>query len=457
MTELLDSINSILWGVPTLILILTVGLILTVCSKFAQFRLLPSAIKLFLRGIRKNNLNKQGISGYRALCTALAATVGTGNIAGVAGAIAIGGPGVVFWMWVCAFLGMIIKMAEVTLAMIYRKKNAIGEYAGGPMHMITIALPPKYHFLAYIYAFFGIVASFGVGNATQVNAVIEGVKSVAESADVTFGVKETLFLGSIIAVLISKAFANGAIGIGRWAEKLIPVASAAYILLAAGVLFLSFSQIPTVIAVIISGAFSPKSITCGAVSSVFLTLRVGTSRGIFTNEAGMGTASIAHASAEGNHPIEQGLMGIVEVFLDTIVICTLTAFVILCSGVEIPYGNDPGILLTMDAFSSVYGNWSRVILTLLSCIFAFATILGWGLYGARCAQFLFGDGVWKYYVLAQVAGVIIGSILNTAVVWVIAEILNALMAIPNLIALYLLTPEFKKVVNSFKKKAHSSE
>ena len=171
----------------------------------------------------------------------------------------------------------------------------------------------------------------------------------------------------------------------------------------------------------------------------------------------MGTASIAHASAEGNHPIEQGLMGIVEVFLDTIVICTLTAFVILCSGVEIPYGNDPGILLTMDAFSSVYGNWSRVILTLLSCIFAFATILGWGLYGARCAQFLFGDGVWKYYVLAQVAGVIIGSILNTAVVWVIAEILNALMAIPNLIALYLLTPEFKKVVNSFKKKAHSSE
>lgn len=458
MVKILDFVNEVLWGVPTMILILLVGILLSIRSRFAQFRLFPMAVRKFIGSFRNKGQSDGGMSGYRALCTALAATVGTGNIAGVAGAIAIGGPGVVFWMWVSALLGMITKMAEVTLAIIYRRKNTAGEYAGGTMHMITMGLDKKYHFLAYVYAFFGVVASFGVGNATQVNAVMNGIKSIASSFQLSFGLKQTLFLGIIIAILITLAFRNGVNTVGNWAEKLIPAASALYILLAIGVLVMRYWAIPDAFAAIISGAFHPRSVTCGMISSMLLTLRVGMSRGVFTNEAGMGTAAIAHASAASVTPAQQGLMGMIEVFLDTVVICTLTALVILCSDISIAFGTDPGIKLTLDAFSSVYGNWCRIALTVLSCVFAFATILGWGLYGARCAQFLFGDRVWSCFVLVQALAVIIGAVMNTAVVWVIAEILNALMALPNLFAILLLMPRFKTEIEWFQgsKKLHSS-
>lgn len=458
MVKILDFVNEVLWGVPTMILILLVGILLSIRSRFAQFRLFPMAVRKFIGSFRNKGQSDGGMSGYRALCTALAATVGTGNIAGVAGAIAIGGPGVVFWMWVSALLGMITKMAEVTLAIIYRRKNTAGEYAGGTMHMITMGLDKKYHFLAYVYAFFGVVASFGVGNATQVNAVMNGIKSIASSFQLSFGLKQTLFLGIIIAILITLAFRNGVNTVGNWAEKLIPAASALYILLAIGVLVMRYWAIPDAFAAIISGAFHPRSVTCGMISSMLLTLRVGMSRGVFTNEAGMGTAAIAHASAASVTPAQQGLMGMIEVFLDTVVICTLTALVILCSDISIAFGTDPGIKLTLDAFSSVYGNWCRIALTVLSCVFAFATILGWGLYGARCAQFLFGDRVWSCFVLVQALAVIIGAVMNTAVVWVIAEILNALMALPNLFAILLLMPRFTTEIEWFQgsKKLHSS-
>lgn len=458
MVKIFDFVNEVLWGVPTMILILLVGILLSIRSRFAQFRLFPMAVRKFIGSFRNKGQSDGGMSGYRALCTALAATVGTGNIAGVAGAIAIGGPGVVFWMWVSALLGMITKMAEVTLAIIYRRKNTAGEYAGGTMHMITMGLDKKYHFLAYLYAFFGVVASFGVGNATQVNAVMDGIKSIASSFQLSFGLKQTLILGIIMAILITLAFRNGVNTVGNWAEKLIPAASALYILLAIGVLVMRYWAIPDAFAAIISGAFHPRSVTCGMISSMLLTLRVGMSRGVFTNEAGMGTAAIAHASAASVTPAQQGLMGMIEVFLDTVVICTLTALVILCSDISIAFGTDPGIKLTLDAFSSVYGNWCRIALTVLSCVFAFATILGWGLYGARCAQFLFGDRVWSCFVLVQALAVIIGAVMNTAVVWVIAEILNALMALPNLFAILLLMPRFTTEIEWFQgsKKLHSS-
>ena len=370
MQKILETTNVIIWGIPVLSMILVVGILLSIRSRFAQIRLFPLAFRKFLQGFQKSEKDKAGISGYRELCTALAATVGTGNIAGVAGAIAIGGPGVIFWMWICALLGMVTKLAEVTLALKYRTKNSAGEYVGGPMYVIKHGLPKKYHFLAYFYSFFGIVAAFGVGNATQVNAVVDGMKSIAVLVGIDFGMPQALILGTVLTILILTAFKRGAGGIGSWTEKLVPIAAIGYILLAAGVLISRNAQIPHAVSAIISGAFNPKSATCGVIGYAFLTLRVGASRGVFTNEAGMGTASIAHAAADVSHPVEQGFMGVIEVFLDTIVICTLTALVILCSGVSIPFGSDPGITLTMEAFSVVYGDWCQVLITGLVCIFA---------------------------------------------------------------------------------------
>lgn len=452
MESVLEKINAAVWGIPVLSLILIVGVYMTVTSGFAQIRLLPTAVRQFILSLKGNSRSTKGISGYRALCTALAATVGTGNIAGVAGAIAIGGPGVIFWMWICAILGMITKFAEVTLAVHYRQKDKDDCYIGGPMYIIKNGLPKKMHFLSFVYCYFGIVAALGVGNAAQINAVIDGVKSIAGSMQHALGNREELLLGVFLAVLVFLSFRKGAAGIGRIAEKLVPFASVIYIFLAITVLCFKFREIPAAFSKIIQGAFSPEAVTGGVLGSFFLTLRVGTSRGVFTNEAGMGTASIAHAASEVEQPIDQGLMGIMEVFLDTIVICTLTALVILCSGVPIPYGTDPGLSLTLDAFSLILGDWSRVLLTVLTCIFAFATILGWGLYGARCSEFLFGERAWKQFVFAQTVAVILGAVLNTSVVWVFSEIVNGLMAIPNLIALAMLSGVFISILKDYQNK-----
>ena len=450
MENIIRTINAALWGVPVLALILIIGIYLSVSTGFIQIRLLPAAIKRFFHNLVDTRNQKQGISGYRALCTALAATVGTGNIAGVAGAIAIGGPGTIFWMWVCAILGMVTKFAEVTLAQRYRVRNNTGEYVGGPMYMIQYGLPRKYACLAYMYAFFGVVAALGVGNATQVNAVVEGIKNMASALEFELNITWRLIIGVILTILIMRAFRFGASGVGSWAEKLVPIASLVYICLCIFVLIICRRQLSTAMQAILIGAFQPRSMTCGVVTSVYLTLRVGASRGVFTNEAGMGTASIAHAAAEVDHPVEQGLMGIIEVFLDTILICTLTALVILCSGVDIPYGADTGITLTMDAFSLVLGDWSRFVISGLVCILAFATILGWGVYGMRCAQYLLGESVWKKYIAFQGCAAMLGVLLRTSVIWLLAEIVNGLMAIPNLIVLFLLSPEFIHIIKEYK-------
>lgn len=444
MYALLEKINAAVWGLPLLILILGVGFYISIRTRFAQFRLLPKALKAFLRQFSKGN-DTEGISSYRALCTALAATVGTGNLAGVAGAIAIGGPGAVFWMWICALIGMATKFAEATLAVQFRRSSKSGEPIGGPMYMIENGLHKKWHILAYIYCCLGVVASFGVGNATQINTVIGGAVSIADMFCIELSMTERIMIGCVLSVLLMVLLSGGAKRIGTAAEILVPVVSVGYIFLGIIVLILKADAIPGAFIEIIRGAFVPRAVTGGVVGSFFVTLRIGASRGVFTNEAGMGTASIAHASGNVKHPAEQGLMGIVEVFIDTIVICTITALVILCSGVSIPYGTDTGVTLTAEAFSAVFGDWVRIPLTFALCCFAIATVLGWGLYGTRCAQFIFGDGAWKKFILLQGMFVIIGAVLNTGTVWVMADIVNGLMAIPNLIALFLLTPELVRL------------
>lgn len=457
MIDILQTVNGFVWGVPALILIIAVGAYLSVCTGFAQFTLFPQAFKEFLIKLRGRKNTKNGTSPYRALCTALAATVGTGNLAGVAGAIAIGGPGSVFWMWICALLGMITKYAEATLAVRYRTKNKSGEIVGGPMYLIRDGLGQKWNWLANVFCFFGVVASFGVGNATQVNAVVGGINSALSFLGLRETVTKNWVIGIMLAVSVGFMLLGGSSRIGSFAERLVPFASMLYIILATGVLFIRFEMIGKAFKSIIYGAFNPLAVTGGILGSTFQALRVGASRGVFTNEAGMGTAAIAHAAADVDYPAEQGLMGIMEVFLDTILICTLTALVILCSGVDIPYGTDAGVLLTTDAFSQIYGNWITIPISVALCCFAFATILGWGLYGARCAQYLFGEKVWKPYALMQVLVVIVGAVMNTGTVWLIAEIVNGLMAIPNLFALAWLSPELAKLTAQFRNIAREKQ
>ncbi len=452
MSERIETVHKLVWGAPVIVLMIGVGLFLSLRLRFVQITMLPKAMGIFWSKLFPKR-KEEGTSSFQALCTALAATVGTGNLVGVAGAICLGGPGAIFWMWVCGILGMATKYTEALLAVHYRVKTKEG-FLGGPMYVIREGLGKGWMTMANIYALFGVVAAFGVGNAVQINAVITGINSVL----VRTGREETgltnLFLGVLLAMLVGTMLLGGAKRIGSAAERLVPFAAGAYILMCAGVLLMNIQEIPAAIVRICQGAFDPRSVTGGMLGSAFQALRVGCSRGVFTNEAGMGTASIAHASAQVSHPAEQGLMGVMEVFLDTIVICTLTALVILVSGVPIPYGADGGAELASLAFASVYGKAASVALAVFLCLFAIATILGWGLYGARCAEFLFGCRAWKYFALAQTAVVVFGSVLDTAAVWQLAEIFNGLMAVPNLITLAALSADVVRLTNAYRQSGH---
>ena len=448
MTKILELINGFVWGVPALLLIVGVGLYFSIRTRWVQLRLFPHGCRLFLRQFRRTP-EADGISGFRALCTALAATVGTGNLAGVAGAIAIGGPGAIFWMWICGILGMVTKFAEATLAVRYRCRDGQGRWVGGPMYMIRRGLGSRYGYLAKVYCFFGIVAALGVGNATQVNAVVTGVTGAVAALGGRVSPAIPWITGLILGALGVLMLRGGAKRIGAAAELLVPFAACAYVLLSLGVIICCRRSVPAAFTAILRGAFSPAAVTGGTLGSAFAALRVGASRGVFTNEAGMGTASIAHASAEVEHPVQQGLMGVMEVFLDTIVICTVTALVILCSGVPVPYGTDAGAALTAEAFSCVYGSWANLLIAVFLCCFAVATLLGWGLYGLRCAQFLFGEEAGKSFALLQGAAVMAGAFLKTDTVWLLSETVNGLMAITNLIALARLSPELLRLTKEY--------
>ena len=449
MTQVRLYIQDVILGLPAAALILGVGLFLTLRLGFPQLGLFPRAVGLFFRRMFAGKRDG-GVSSFQALCTALAATVGTGNLVGVAGAICLGGPGAIFWMWVCAFFGMATKYAEAALAVRYRVKTPDG-YAGGPMYTMAYGMGQRFRPLAKAYCVFGILAAFGVGNTAQVNAVVTGVNAAVSRFGGQPSRMGNLLMGLTLAVLAGFLLFGGAKRIGAAAETLVPLAAGAYLLLCVGVLLVFRRRIPIALGQILTGAFCPRAVTGGMLGSAFHALCVGCRRGVFTNEAGMGTASIAHACAEAE-PAEQGLMGMMEVFLDTIVICTLTALVILVSGVPVPYGVDTGAELTTRAFSQVYGAGASVFLAAALILFAVATILGWGLYGARCAQFLFGG--WKGFAAAQTAMVVLGAVLDTETVWQLSELANGLMALPNLICLAALTTELRRITKEYKNPAH---
>ena len=447
------AVNNFIWGVPAMVCIFGVGLYLSVRTNFLQIRKFPYAIKTTLgRIFRKRDASDGAITPFQAVCTALAATVGTGNIAGVAGAIAIGGPGAIFWMWVSALFGMCTKYAEVTLAVHYREINANGELVGGPMYYIKNGLSKKWHWLAYLFAAFGVLTVFGTGNATQVNTITTAINSallnynvISESAVST----SNLIIGIIIAILIAMILLGGIKRIGHVTEKLVPFMALLYILLGLGVILLNIQNVPSVFASIFRGAFQPRAVTGGIVLSMFTSLKKGVSRGIFSNEAGLGTGSIAHACADTKKPVKQGMFGIFEVFTDTIVICTLTALVILCSGVAVDYGKAAGAELTILGFTSTYGSWVSIFTAVAMCCFAFSTAVGWGLYGARCIEFLFSEKVIKPFMVIYSLVAILGATANLGLMWSIAETFNGLMAIPNLIALFLLSGTVVKLTKEY--------
>ena len=398
-----NVVNNFIWGVPAMICIIGVWSAAELQNEIFTDLQIPYAMKVTIgRMLRKRDASDGALTPFQAVCTALAATVGTGNIAGVAGAIAIGGPGAVFWMWISAILGMCTKFSEVTLAVHFREKNADGDLVGGPMYYIKNGLKKNWHWLAYLFAAFGVLTVFGTGNATQVNTITTAI----DSALINYGVIEAgksgtlnLIIGIVLAALIALILLGGIKRIGRVTEKLVPFMAVVYILLALGVILLNIKNVPGVFASIFEGAFSPASVTGGAVGSFFMSMKKGVSRGIFSNEAGLGTGSIAHACADTQKPVKQGFFGIFEVFVDTIVICTMTALVILCSGVSIGYGEAAGAELTINGFTSTYGNWVSIFTAVAMCCFAFSTILGWGLYGTRCIEFLFGSKVNKPFMV----------------------------------------------------------
>ena len=444
-----QAVNGFIWGVPAMICIIGVGLLLSVRTRFIQVRKFGAAMKNTIGKIFDKTQAKDGsMSPFQAVCTALAGTVGTGNIAGVAGAIALGGPGAIFWMWCSAFLGMCTKFSEVTLAIHFREKNANGEYVGGPMYYIKNGLSKKWHFLAVLYALFGVLTVFGTGNATQVNTIVSSIHSALHNLHIIDGTvdeRANLIFGIFIAAFVAMVLLGGIQRIGQVSEKLVPFMAALYVILAIGVVILHINRVPAVFAMIFKSAFTPQAATGGIIGSMFLSMKKGVSRGIFSNEAGLGTGSIAHACADTNNAVHQGMFGIFEVFMDTIVICTLTGLVILLGAPNIVYGQAAGAELTISGFTATYGGWVSIFTAVAMCCFAFSTIIGWGLYGSRCIEFLGGEKLVRPFLVAYSFVSIIGATINLGLLWDIADTFNGLMAIPNLIALLVLSGQVKKL------------
>lgn len=453
MSEKIASINSVvnsfIWGVPAMICIIGVGILLTVRTRCIQVRKFGVAMKNTIGKIFDKTQARDGsMSPFQAVCTALAGTVGTGNIAGVAGAIALGGPGAIFWMWCSAFLGMCTKFSEVTLAIHFREKNKNGEYVGGPMYYIKNGLSKKWHFLAVFYAVFGVLTVFGTGNATQVNTIVSSVNTALMNFNILKGEPNSnvnLIFGISIAALVAMVLLGGIKRIGQVSEKLVPFMAVLYVILALGVIILNIQRVPGVFAQIVSGAFTPRAATGGIIGSMFLSMKRGVSRGIFSNEAGLGTGSIAHACADTDNAVHQGMFGIFEVFMDTIVICTLTGLVILLAAPNISYGQAAGAELTISGFTATYGGWVSLLTAIAMCCFAFSTIIGWGLYGSRCIEFLGGEKFVRPFLVVYSFVSIVGATMNLGLLWDISDTFNGLMAVPNLIALLMLSGHVKKL------------
>ena len=453
-----SAINSVVWGVPMLILIVGCGLYLTIRMGFFQFGKFGHVMKNTIGRCFGKNAQKEAAAGsvtpLQAVTTALAATVGTGNVVGVTGAIALGGPGAVFWMWVSALVGMITKFSEVTLSIRFRERNAVGDWVGGPMYYIKNGLGPKWKWLGALFATLGMLAAFGIGNMTQVNSIATSISSAVNTvapATEAYNFYICLGAGIVVAIICAVTYLGGIKRIGSVTEKLVPIMAVIYILSSLIVIIANFGSIGHVLKQIFVGAFSPDAVVGGAVGITMTTAMTrGVSRGVFSNEAGLGSAPIAQAAADTKVPVQQGMFGIFEVFADTIVICTMTALVVLMSGTNIEYGTNPGVLLTNAAFAEVFGPAASIVVAVGLVLFAGSTILSWGLYGTRCAEFLFGAKIIKPYQIIFCILVVIGSVMKLSLAWDIADTLNALMAIPNLIAVLLLSPVVIKLVKEYR-------
>ncbi len=443
-----DSVNSFVWGVPTLALLIGTGIFVTVRLNFLQFTKFGYIMKNTLGKLFVKKTSQSGtLTPIQALTTALAGTVGTGNIAGVAGAISLGGPGAIFWMWIAALFGMCTKYAEIILAVHYREVNDKGDFVGGPMYYIQNGLGEKWKWLGMIFSCFGAFAALGTGNMTQINTIATSIGSVFSSFDPEISGSDMqriyMIIGIVGALLTILVLFGGMQRIGNVTEKLVPIMACVYIITSIIVIVTHIDSLGYVFAQIFKGAFSPSSISGGLVGvGIQQAAKAGFGRGIFSNEAGLGTAPIAHAAADVDHPVHQAMYGVFEVFMDTIVICTLTAVAVLISGcAEGFYGKSAGTDLTIMAFGTTFGGRAASII-IASCItlFAFSTLLSWSLYGARCMEFIFGTKAILVYQAIYVMFVVVGATVQLSLVWQIADTTNALMAVPNLIAVLILSP-----------------
>ncbi len=426
--QIVDTMREVIWGPGMLALLLGTGIYLSVGLKGISISKIPYAFKQLFKG-RKGS-GEGEISPFNALMTALSSTVGTGNIVGVATAIALGGPGALFWMWCAAVIGLATKYAEAVLAVHYRETDELGKKVGGPMYYIKNGLGAKWKWLGMLFAFFGALAGFGLANTVQSNAVSQILES-------NFNVP-TLVSGIVMSILVGVVLLGGIKRIAEVAGKLVPLMAIIYLLATMSILILNAAEVPAAVFLIVDSAFNGAAATGGFVgASIMLALQSGVARGVFSNESGLGSAPIAHAAAETNSPVRQGSIAMLGTFIDTLVICTMTGLVLVVTGVW--NGELYGAAMTSAAFSSQLP-FGDIILTLCIILFAFTTMLGWSYYGERCAEFLLGPKVIVPFRVLWVAGIFLGTQMSLGLVWKMSDVLNGMMAIPNLIALVFLAP-----------------
>jgi len=446
--DLLGKLSDIIWGEYVLIPLLTlVGIYLTIGLKAMPWRSIPKAFSMLWQSRTPDDTNKGDISPFQALMTALSATIGTGNIAGVATAIYLGGPGAIFWMWVIALFGMATKYAEAVLAVKYREVDELGNHVGGPMYYIKNGLGKNWAWLGMAFAIFGMIAAFGIGNLIQSNSVASVLKN---NFDIPL-----LFTGLVMAIAAGVVIIGGIRRLGEVAAKLVPLMAIAYVVSAAIIILLNINAVPSILWMIVNNAFTGTAASGGFLgATIWAAIRFGVARGIFSNEAGLGSAPIAHAAAKTSDPARQGMIAMLGTFIDTIILCSMTALVILLTGVWT--SGETSSTLSSMAFANGLPGIGHYIVSLSLIIFAFTTILGWSYYGERCAEYVFGIKIILPYRLLWVCIIVIGALIEQIdIIWILADVLNGLMAIPNLIALLLLSPVIFSVTREYLSKESS--
>ncbi|MBO4316659.1 MAG: sodium:alanine symporter family protein [Mailhella sp.] len=448
LTKFFTPINDIVWGVPMIILILGTGFYLTFGLRFLSIRKIPYAFRMMWTHRTKDDSSTGQISPFNALMTALAATVGTGNIAGVATAIFVGGPGALFWMWMTALVGMATKFAETVLAVQYRETTPAGEVVGGAMYCIKNGLGKNWRWLGFLFALFGSLCGFGIGNMTQTN-------SIAEALNSSFSIDPT-YTAIVLFILVGAVLLGGLTRIGSVAGKIVPFMAFFYIVVSLVVICMNISEVPTVFGTVIKEAFTGTAAVGGfAGSTIMIAMQKGVARGIFSNEAGLGSAAIAHAAATTKNPVTMGYIGMLGTFIDTIIVCSMTGFAILVTNTWT--GDVNGAALTAKAFETALPGWGAYLVAISLAMFAFTTILGWCVYSERCVIYLFGDKGLKPFRFLFTLVVPLGAVTHLDTVWLIADTLNALMAIPNLLMLLLLSPVLFKLVKNYNESAPDVE